>query len=364
MVGRVETLSPQRVVLLRALVLGDMLCAVPALRALRMALPKAHIVLVGLPWAREFATRFSRYLSGFLEFPGYPGLTERLPNIGQIPGFLQTAQQARFDLAIQMHGNGLITNPLAALFGARQNAGFFPPGQPCPDPAWFLPYPEHESEVGRLLRLMEFLGVPACDQSLEFPLQEADYQTLQAIPQVRRLQPGCYVCVHPGASVASRRWHVEGFAAVADALAQQDVKVVLTGSLGEADLADAISRQMHRPALNLAGRTSLGALAALLNGARMVVCNDTGVSHLAAALRVPSVVLVLSSDPVRWAPSDHNRHRVLFHEVPCRPCAQAVCPVDFPCCRGIAVEQVIQTAMTVLAKYSEERLATVKQNAS
>lgn len=116
--GRLGMLLPQRVVLVRALVLGDMLCAVPAFRALRKALPKAHVLLVGLPWARDFAARFSAYLDGFLEFPGFPGLTERSPNLGQIPGFLQTAQQARFDLAIQLHGNGLLTNPLTTLLGA------------------------------------------------------------------------------------------------------------------------------------------------------------------------------------------------------------------------------------------------------
>ena len=266
MVGRVAGLAPQRVVLVRALALGDMLCAVPAFRALRAALPRAHLTLVGLPWARDFTARFSQYLDGFLEFPGFPGLAERLPNLGQIPTFLQTAQQMRFDLAIQLHGSGLLTNPLTAILGARQTAGFYVPGQWCPDADWFLPYPGQEPEVDRLLHLLDFLGVPSSDRSLEFPLREEDYEALRAIPQVRRLRPGSYVCVHPGASVAARRWRPEGFAVVADALAQAGLKVVLTGSLAEADLVDGISRQMNASAVNLAGRTSLGSLAVLFSG--------------------------------------------------------------------------------------------------
>jgi ADP-heptose:LPS heptosyltransferase len=353
-------LLPQRVVLVRALVLGDMLCAVPAFRALRKALPKAHVLLVGLPWARDFAARFSAYLDGFLEFPGFPGLTERSPNLGQIPGFLQTAQQARFDLAIQLHGNGLLTNPLTTLLGARQNAGFYQPGQWCPDSDWFLPYPDDEPEVRRLLHLMEFLGASSESDALEFPLRDDDFEALQSIPQARRLQPGSYVCIHPGASVPARRWKLEGFAAVADALAHHGLKVVITGSLAEADLAEAVSRQMSGSTVNLAGRTSLGVLAALLSGARLVVCNDTGVSHLAAALRVPSVVIVLSSDPHRWAPSDTRRHRVVSHAVSCRPCGQAVCPIGFPCSEGISVDVVRQAALDLVADFATEAMPSLR----
>src|SRR5579884_538412 len=96
--------APGRVLVLRALQLGDLLCAVPAFRALRATWPDAEIVLLGLPWARAFVERYSAYFDGFREFPGYPGLPERPPQIERIPAFLAAIQTERFDLAIQLHG--------------------------------------------------------------------------------------------------------------------------------------------------------------------------------------------------------------------------------------------------------------------
>lgn len=138
---------------------------------------------------------------------------------------------------------------------------------------------------------MEFLGIPPQGAELEFPLWEEDYSALHTIEEVRNLQTGEYVCIHPGASVLERRWSPEKFAVVADALAARGFQVVLTGTAAEAPLTKAVRESMRSTAIDLAGRTSLGAIAALLSKARILVCNDTGISHLAAALRVKSVVI-------------------------------------------------------------------------
>src|SRR5690349_23412729 len=124
--------TPHTIAVLRALQLGDLLCSVPAFRSLRAAFPQAHIALIGLPWSKAFVNRFRRYLDEFIEFPGYPGLPERPAAAAATPDFLAIMQRRRFDLALQMHGNGRYTNQLLPLLGARVTAGFVQPGSHCP----------------------------------------------------------------------------------------------------------------------------------------------------------------------------------------------------------------------------------------
>jgi ADP-heptose:LPS heptosyltransferase len=99
--------------------------------------------------------------------------------------------------------------------------------------------------------------------------------------------------------------------------------------------------RMRRPATNLAGHTSLGALGALIDGAEAMVCNDTGVSHIAAALRCPSVVVSSGADVARWAPLDAALHRVQWQDMACRPCAHAACPIGHPCAKAVTPAQVM-----------------------
>jgi ADP-heptose:LPS heptosyltransferase len=302
----------QRIVIVRALRgLGDFLCAVPAWRALRSALPTPQITLIGLSEVRGLVNRFSRYLDELVEFPGYPGIIERDFAPRDFPAFLSAMHQRHFDLAIQMHGSGIITNLFTALLGARQLAGFYLPGHYCPDPRHCLPYPETEPEVHRHLSLMEHLGIPLQGSALEFPINPEDWHAFHQLERHPDLQPGAYICLHPGAQDPARRWPPKHFASVADTLAAWGLQIVLTGTASEAPLTAAVARAMHHPALDLTGQTSLGVLAALLSQARLLVCNDTGVSHLAAALSTPSVILFLASDPERWAPLNRQRHRAV-----------------------------------------------------
>lgn len=300
----------QSILVFRALQVGDLLCAVPALRALRARFPVARITLVGLPWASQFARRFSAYIDDFLAFPGHPSLPEPAADLDGYAAFIDRVRAARADLAIQLHGSGELSNPLVQAFGARLNTGFT--SRPQRDGATFFPYPERGHEAARWLSLVTLLGGERGDLALEFPVLEADEAELRAtgLPAVLAGRP--YVCLHAGARDPARRWAVDGFAAVGDALAARGLAVVLTGSEVEQALAASVAARMRHPAVNAAGPLSLGAMAALMRDARLLVCNDTGVSHIAAGLRLPSVVVFTRDDAAhreRWAPMDGVRHR-------------------------------------------------------
>ncbi|MGE5308106.1 MAG: glycosyltransferase family 9 protein [Deltaproteobacteria bacterium] len=337
------------VAVFRALCLGDLLCCVPALRALKAWLPRAQITFIGLPWSRAFAGRFSRYLDGFIEFPGFPGLPESVADVRLLPAFLRGVQEKHFDLALQMHGNGRVTNPLAELFGACVTAGFFAEGAYFPPDGWPVPYPDHLHEILRCLTLVGSIGAQALDPALEFPLTPADEEEFRELPGSRPLDNGSYIVVHPGSRSRARRWSPEGFAVSCDALSGGKLTVAITGSAQEWDLAERIRVKMKSRGVNLAGKTTLGSLAVLLRGSRLLIANDTGISHLACALKVPSVIVFTASDPRRWAPLDTVLHKTVFHESPCRPCEFPVCPIGHPCSRNIDPEQVIRAGKELLA---------------
>jgi len=295
----------------RALQIGDMLCAVPALRALRHALPSTRISLIGLPWAEQFASRFSHYIDEFIAFPGHTAFPEQPVKQHQLADFYVTMRARRFDLALQLHGSGEYSNLVTRAFGARAIAGFGDiQGHSAEQ---FYPWPDGGEEPLRLLELTSLLGAPPRGTELEFPITDADERELGASGLSAGLVEGNYVCIHPGASVRDKCWPAARFAQVADRLASDfNVRIVLTGSAGEADLTAAVARQMHTKALDAAAPISLGAMAALMSRARLLVCNDTGVSHIAAGLRLPSVVVFSKADIRRWAPLDRQRHRCLW----------------------------------------------------
>ena len=349
--------APRRIAVFRALQLGDLLCAVPALRALRSGHADAEITLIGLPWAADFVRRFARLVDRFVEFPGFPGLPEREPDIGALPPFLAAAQAAGYDLALQMHGRGDLTNSLVAALGAKATAGFCPAGGPCPDPLRFLPWPETGTEIHRTLALTDFLGLPRAGDRLEFPIDDDEKTEAAATLARHRLAPRRFVCVHPGARLYTRRWPPEYFTAVAQEIAQRGFRVVLTGSGEEALLTRRIARVLPAGSVvDLAGQTRLGVFAAMLAQARLLVSNDTGVSHVAAALGVPSIVVSCGADPRRFAPLDHALHEVLHHPVACRPCSYVHCPVGHACAHKLTPDRVVARVNARLAPPRAEAL--------
>ena len=202
-----------------------------------------------------------------------------------------------------------------------------------------------------MIALTDFLGLPRAGDRLEFPLDDDERAEALDLLEHHHVTPGRFVCVHPGARLYTRRWPPEYFAVVAQEIAQRGFRVVLTGSSEEALLTRRVARALPPGAVvDLAGHTRLGIFAAMLAQARLLVSNDTGVSHVAAALGVPSIVVSCGADPRRFAPLDHALHEVLHHPVACRPCSFVHCPVGHACARKLTPDRVIARVRARLAR--------------
>ncbi|MCF6735118.1 glycosyltransferase family 9 protein [Blastococcus sp. KM273129] len=268
-------------VVLRPLGLGDLLTGVPAIRAVRAAVPGHRLVLA--------TTTALQPLAGLID-----AVDEVLPARELEPLDWPGPPP---ELAVDLHGKGPASHVVVADLHPRRLLTFASPGYP--GPTW---YPD-EHEVRRWCRLVsEGLGVEADPDALDV-----------AAPAVPPPVRGATV-VHPGAAFPGRRWPAERFAAVARHLTGRGHDVRITGGPAEVELARSVAAAAGLPgSAVIAGRTTSLELAAVVAAARLVVCGDTGVAHLATAYRRPSVVLFGPVSPALWGPPPRPQHVVLWH---------------------------------------------------
>lgn len=275
------------VAVLRALGVGDLLTAVPALRALARAHPGDRRVLLA---PRRLEPLVALLGDAAPEIADTPGLDARLP---------LAAHGAR--VAVNLHGCGPESHRLLQGGAPQRLVAFAAPGVHDEGPAWC----PGEHEVSRWCRLLSESGIPADPADLTLDAPELPP------PGGGRIRGA--TIVHPGAASPARRWPVHRWARVARAERAAGRDVVITGGVSESALAAAVARAAGLPGeVVLAGRTRLDELAAVVAAAGRVVCGDTGVAHLATALGTPSVVIFGPTSPAEWGPPAHPRHRVLW----------------------------------------------------
>jgi ADP-heptose:LPS heptosyltransferase len=295
----------KNIAIFRALQLGDMLCAIPAIRALKTAYPDSRLTLIGLPWAASLVNRFPQYFDSFIHFPGYPGLPEQPYDDSKYQSFKEDMKAAAFDFILQMQGNGTIVNDMLQELNAGNVMGYTLNDKAFGNNA-FLLYPNYGHEINRHLKLMEHLGITSLGPDLEFPASALDETELQQLQLP--IKENKYVCIHPGSRGAWRQWPTAHFAALGDLCANAGLVVVITGTAAEAEIVADVIEKMQCQAINLAGKTSLGAIGKLIGEASILIANCTGVSHIAAALKTPSVVISMDGEPERWAPLNTDLH--------------------------------------------------------
>ena len=208
----------------------------------------------------------------------------------------------------------------------------------------WVPDPEPGStvrhEVRRQLDLVAAVGGRTDDERLSFRVPSLARERVAALEL-----PSPLVVVHPGASASSRRYPPESYARALELLG---CEVVFTGDAAERDLVEGVRAIMGMRSRSLAGQLSLAELGALIEAADLVICNNTGPAHIAAAVGTPVVDLYALTNPQHtpW----QVESRVLFHDVPCRNCYKSVCPTGgHECLRGVPPERVAAAARELLA---------------
>lgn len=341
--GPASAHTVRKIAIVRALFLGDLLMTTPAWRALRRRFPHAEITLIGLPWAEEFAARLPHLIDRFVPFVGYEGIPELPYDATRTAAWLDEQRAYGYDLAVQMHGDGTVTNGLVADLGAWATLGFARPGDFRLDVA--LPCVHDRNEVLRWLSLVAAIGAHTHGVQLELGLNDADHDAAAALLAPARSRP--VIGMHLGAKDPERRWPARQFSALATALRRlRGATIVLTGSAHERELAAQVARGEVGTVLDLTGQTNLGSFAALVRQLDLLVTNDTGASHIASAVGAPSVVLFGPSRPFQYEPLDRERHRALdaLHYLPA--IADGATALQ-----QLAVQPVLEAALDQLARY-------------
>ncbi|MER5715632.1 glycosyltransferase family 9 protein [Streptomyces sp. NPDC002132] len=280
-----------RLLVLRALGLGDLLAGVPALRALRRGFPDHELVLAAPEELAPVAAAtgaVDRLLTA--SAPGR-AVPRRLDWTGPPP-----------DVAVDLHGNGPPSHRLLQSLHPHRLLAFAHPDTPEIDgPPWYAE--EHERD--RWCRFLEAYGIRADASDLRLP-RPADPSPA----------PGAIV-LHPGAGAPSRCWPVDRYATVATALRERGHRVVVTGGPDEEDLVARLAKEARLPDTDVfGGGLPFGRLSALVADARAVVSGDTGIAHLAVAHATPSVTMFGPVPPSHWGPPAHPRHQVLWRRGP------------------------------------------------
>jgi lipopolysaccharide heptosyltransferase I len=298
-----ETLK--NILIIKPSSLGDIVLVLPALTALRRSFPEAEISWLVRP---EFAPLLENH----------PHLTKTIPfdrkflgkawfnpyALGALLSLIRLLHRSRYDAVFDFQGL-FRTGSLAWLSGCKKRLGM---SNAREFGRIFYTHKVRQNQdcihlVDYYLKIVKAAGVS--DTGVEFLLP----QNSPAASSIRKLlekqggEPANYAVFVPGSARKDKRWPIEQFAFLAAKISSEfNLSIIATGTTSEAELIEKFKSHAGVPVVNLAGKTSLSELVELLKSAKLVVCNDTGPGHIAAALGVPLVMIFGSVNPARLAP--------------------------------------------------------------
>jgi heptosyltransferase-2 len=332
---------------------GDSVMSIPALRALRRVLPNAEITLVLRPNSKGLFTD-----ADFIDNVQIYDRRNALSALSQVRQW----RKGNFDLAI-LFQNAFEAALIPFLSGIPVRLGYATEARqpmlthPVPVPDWRSA--RHEvfyylylvTALEQLLYETSSICETDPDASLEVSLSRKT-EASQILASFGISGDRSIVALCPG-SINSRakRWPVESFAALADRLLEDRRQVVLVGSASEADVTNEVTGQMRLKPVVLTGNTTIDQLTSILSTVDLLVTNDTGPAHIAAALGRPTLVIFGPTNPLTTRPLS-GQAEIIRHPPDCAPCMLRDCPIDHRCMTAITVDEVFERSQVLLKRSS------------
>jgi heptosyltransferase-2 len=321
---------------------GDSVLAIPAMKAIRTQFPRAEITLLVRPWVAGLFTS-----APFVDRVW----TEPKPSsFGDWTRITRDIRLNAFDMAV-VFPNSFESALMMFLGRVPERVGYARDGR-----AWMLtnmiwPSRREQHQVHYYLDLANAVSAVAETPSITIEASPAEKATAWDLLRAEGIPTGSrFMVLNPGAAYGSaKRWREDRFAEVGGRLAREfNLQIVIVGSEVERPIAEHIARLANSPAVVLNGKTSLETLIGVLAESSLMITNDSGPMHIAAALGTPTVAIFGSTDDVATGPYG-PRTRVVRHPVECSPCMLRTCPIDHPCMRFVTSEDVCQAVRELLA---------------
>lgn len=320
---------------------GDSVLAIPAMKAVRARFPEAEITLLVRPWVAG-VFKAASFIDRLWSEPRPAGISDWLR-------ITKNIREGHFDMAL-LFPNSFESAAMIFLGRVPRRVGYATDGR-----RWLLtnslkPASEKRHQVYYYLDLAGAVSAAVDQPSIGIEASDEEKERAAKLLSAEGISPGRrYLVLNPGAAYGSaKRWGEDRFAAAAETLAtEMDLDVAIVGSEKERSIAESIQKLMRRRVAVLSGRTSLETLIGVISGATLVLTNDSGPMHVAAALGIPTVAVFGATDHVvtsPWGP----RTRVVREAVECSPCMLRECPIDHRCMTRVSAEAVCRAAREVL----------------
>ena len=320
---------------------GDAVLAIPAMKALRKRFSDAEITLLVRPWVAGLFTS-----APFVDRVWSEPKPSRL---GDWTRIARAIRSGRFDLALLLP-NSFESALMMYVSRVPKRIGYATDGR-----GWMLtnsitPGGAARHQVDYYLALVKTLASNTARPSIEIEATAEERSTARTLLKNEGIaSDAAFLVLNPGAAYGSaKRWHEDRFAKTAGLLAKElRLQIALIGSEAERPIAEQIAAQIPGRSIVLNGKTSLETLIGVLAEASLMITNDSGPMHIAAALGIPTVAVFGSTDERVTGPCG-ARTRIVKEPVECSPCLLRDCPIDHRCMNGVTVEDVCRAARELI----------------